>query len=99
MWHDKKKPSQYPHPRESSGAWVAHFLVWAPSASIEAEHFHYYPFILGIEGVYPAPRRKLSAIWSPGPLIPTPGKPVAPEWQTSLYGHHAGASIGAEHFH
>ena len=30
---------------------MANFLVWAPGASIGADHFHYYPFILGIGGV------------------------------------------------
>ena len=43
-------PFPTPLPRETGGAWVAHFLVWAPGASIRAEHFHYYQFILGIEG-------------------------------------------------
>ena len=28
---------------------MAHFLVWAPGASIVAEYFHYYQFILGKE--------------------------------------------------
>ena len=29
---------------------MAHYLVWAPGASIGAEYFHYYPFIFGKEG-------------------------------------------------
>ena len=39
-----------PTPQKSGGAWVAHFLVWAPSASIGDEHFRFSPHRLLVDG-------------------------------------------------
>ena len=45
----------YSYPRESRGAWVEHFHVWAPSALIGALYFLFIPFIFGTKGVYLSP--------------------------------------------
>ena len=80
-------PSPYPYLRESGGACVAHLLVWAPGTSIGAEHFHYYPFILGIErGVLCASEPEIGVNWTRfGALVPFP-IPLPPESRWGLSG-------------
>ena len=73
------------------GIWwrLSGILVWAPDASIGAEHFLMCIIILGRERVTlflgAGNQCKLAPIWSPVPFPYTPisGNPVAPEWHTS----------------
>ena len=47
-------------PQKSGGAWVAHFLVWAPS-----EHFRFFPHCLLVDGdVFNASAPEIGVNWT-----------------------------------